>query len=153
MGVSVISVAKLRGIKTVNIVRREGVAEQLRALGADVVVVYSGNRGENQAAEFQSAAAEVKQATGGAKIRVALNAVCGLSGELLAKCLAPGGSILTYGVMSQEPMSVSGGQLLFKDITYKGFHVGKWKASNPDDYAQMWEFLVEHAEKGDLCFP
>jgi trans-2-enoyl-CoA reductase len=138
MGNAVIQVAKLKGIKTVNVVRREGLEAELRALGADAVIVYDGARGEDQAEAFAAAAAAVKLATGGAKLKLACNAVCGLSGELLAKCLAPGGTILTYGVMSREPMSVSGGQLLFKDLTYKGFHLGGWSARNAEQLPAMW---------------
>lgn len=153
MGNAIIQVAKLKGIKTVNVVRREGLEAELRALGADVVIVYTGARGEGQGEAFAAAAEAVKIATGNAKIGLACNAVCGLSGELLAKCLAPGGTILTYGVMSREPMSVAGGQLLFKDLTYKGFHLGSWSARNADKLPGMWEFLIEAVASGSFVFP
>jgi len=39
VGIAVIQVAKRLGMRTVNIVRREGLAEQLTALGADRVLV------------------------------------------------------------------------------------------------------------------
>ena len=84
--------ARLKGIKTVNIVRRGGLEAPLLALGADAVVVYEGARGEGQAESFAAAAAAVCEATGGAPIQLACNAVCGLSGELLAKCLSSGGA-------------------------------------------------------------
>ena len=153
MGNAIIQIAKLKGIKTVNVVRREGLEAELRALGADAVVVYSGLRGDDQAEAFEAAAAAVKLATGGAQIKLACNAVCGLSGELLAKCLAPGGTILTYGVMSREPMSVAGGQLLFKNLTYKGFHLGAWTANNTASLPAMWDFLIEAVASGAFVFP
>ena len=43
----------------------------------------------------------------GATIRLAINAVCGLSGELLAKCLAPGGTILTCKDPGLDPPAVN----------------------------------------------
>lgn len=91
--------------------------------------------------EFLSAAAKVKELIGKVKINLAINAVCGLSGELLAKCLSPGGLHLTYGVMSQQPMNISGGQLLFKDISYQGWHLNKLKVQK-DKYEEMWKWLV-----------
>ena len=43
-----------------------------------------------------AAAAQVKEATGGAKIGLALNGTCGECSKLLLKCLATGGTMLTY---------------------------------------------------------
>ena len=101
---------------------RHGLTQPCRGSSNRRLPYQQGARGEGQVEAFAAAAAAVKVALpAGSKIRLALNAVCGLSGELLAKCLAPGGTILTYGVMSREPMSVSGGQLLFKGLTYKGW--------------------------------
>ena len=215
MGVSIIAVAKARGIKTVSIVRRGGLEADLLARGADAVVVYAGERNETQAETFLAAAAAVKEKTGGAKIKIALNAVCGLSGELLAKCLAPmgkwrhfvvyawqhagirfvarcafiaciyacrrtaslacnlqrrintarttelirlcmhtAGKILTYGVMSREPMSVSGGQLLFKGISYLGWHMHGFNASITEEEKEtMWEWVLKAAADGSLSSP
>jgi len=149
VGQAVIQVARARGLKTVSIVRREGLAESLCAAGADAVVVFAGERGGDEKGRVEAAAAEVKKATGGAKIKLALNGVCGLSGELLAKCLAPGGDILTYGVMSQEPMSVSGGQLLFKAITYRGWHLGQLMADKAA-FDECFEFCASKFESGEM---
>merc|ERR1711907_600880 len=117
------------------------------------VVVYAGERGEGQDEKFAAAAAKIQEVTGKAKIRLALNAVCGLSGELLAKCLAPSSTILTYGVMGREPMSVAGGQLLFKQITYAGFHLGGWSRAHPEEQDPMWDFLIKHVADGSMQFP
>ena len=42
-----------------------------------------------------AAAAQVKEATGGAKIGLALIGTCGECSKLLLKCLATGGTMLT----------------------------------------------------------
>jgi len=145
MGQAIIQVAKARGIHTINVVRRQGLQQKLVELGADVVVVFPGVRQQNKGIEKEKlaeTAARIKNLIGRATVKLAINAVCGLSGELLAKCLSTGGVHLTYGVMAQEPMTVSGGQLLFKDITYKGWHLQKLRA-NPKAYEDMWEWLID----------
>ncbi|MBM3516062.1 MAG: zinc-dependent alcohol dehydrogenase family protein, partial [Alphaproteobacteria bacterium] len=58
-----VELAKLWGIKTVNIVRRPELADDLKALGADVVVV-----------DGPDLAARVNAATGGAPIKLGLDA-------------------------------------------------------------------------------
>src|SRR5205807_8881358 len=77
-GRAVIQIAHALGYKTVNVVRREELIEELRTEGGDVVLVDSENlRGE------------VKKAIGSAPIRLGLNAVGGESALRLMNCLAP----------------------------------------------------------------
>ena len=78
-GRAVIQIARELGYKTVNVVRRAELIDELRAEGGDIVLVDSENLRE-----------EVKSATGGAPIRLGLNAVGGESALRLANCLAPG---------------------------------------------------------------
>lgn len=78
---SIIQVAKARGIKTINIVRREGLAEMLQEAGGDVVFVFKGERDGNEKQRMVDLAAKVKEVLNGQKLLVAINAVCGLSGK------------------------------------------------------------------------
>ena len=66
VGHCIISLAKLDGIKTVNVVRREGFYDELTNIGADIVVEDSKNLAE-----------EVKDLTNGADIKLAIDAVGG----------------------------------------------------------------------------
>ena len=63
--------------------------------------------------------------------------------------------MLTYGVMSKEPMQVAGGQLLFKQITYTGFNLGDFIKMHTADgeLERIWEFLVKRAGSGEFRFP
>ena len=76
-----IQVAKARGIKTINIVRREGLEETLQEAGADVVLVFKGERDGNEKQRMVDMAAQVKELLKGQKLLLAINAVCGLSGK------------------------------------------------------------------------
>lgn len=79
VGKLVIQFAAAKGVKTVNIVRRENVVGELKELGANVVIV-----GENDLAS------KVAIETEGAPIFYALDAIGGKSSGALVDCLTPG---------------------------------------------------------------
>ena len=64
VGRSVIAFAKQKGVRTINIVRRPQLIQELQDIGADVVLLAGPN-----------AAAEANRATGGALVRLALDGV------------------------------------------------------------------------------
>lgn len=115
VGAYLIQLAKLRGFKTVNIVRRESAIAAVRELGADVVLV-----------DGEKLAKRVAEATGGAKIRLGIDAVGGGATDRLATCLAERGVLVNYGAMSGEPCQVSPGSFVFRDITLRGFWLSRW---------------------------
>jgi NADPH:quinone reductase-like Zn-dependent oxidoreductase len=81
-----IVLAKRFGFKTVNVVRRESLVAETRALGGDVVLV-----------DGEDLPQRVKEATGGAPIRYAIDAVGSETAGRLAECLTPHGLLLNYG--------------------------------------------------------
>jgi NADPH:quinone reductase-like Zn-dependent oxidoreductase len=121
-GKSLIAIAKERGIKTVAIVRRQEVVEEVLSAGADVVLV-----------ESPEVPAQIKEATGGANIRLALDAVGGDATDTLAKSVGFDAHILVYAQMSGKPIFVNLGDLNFKRMSVEGFwmyyprYVGKHK--------------------------
>ena len=128
VGRAVIEIARHRGWKTLNVVRRAALAEELRALGADAVVV-----------DDEGMAAAAKEVLGGAVPRLALNAVGGVSATRLAGLLAPGGTLVTYGAMSKEALKIPNGFLIFRDLVFRGFWLTRWlrRASAADQDAMF----------------
>jgi trans-2-enoyl-CoA reductase len=114
-GRDVIQIAHELGYKTVNVVRRAELVEELRAEGGDIVLVDDDNLRE-----------EVKSATGGTSIRLGLNSVGGDSALRLANCLAPGGTLVSFGAMSLQPLKIPTGLLIFKDLRFRGIWINKW---------------------------
>jgi mitochondrial enoyl-[acyl-carrier protein] reductase / trans-2-enoyl-CoA reductase len=114
VGTSLIRLAKADGIRTVNVVRREPLIEPLSALGADVVVVDS-----------EDLAERVRQATGGAPIGLAIDAIGGAMVLRLADCLAEGGTVVNYGLLSGQPCQLGAHHTIFKGITLTGFWLQK----------------------------
>ena len=140
VGVAVIQIARELGFKTVNMVRRTELIEELRAEGGDVVLVDQENLRD-----------EVKTATDGAPIRLGLNAVGGESALRLANCLAPGSTMVTFGAMSLQPLKIPNGLLIFKDLRFRGIWINKWY-DNATMQQRMDAFrsLFEMAKRGLL---
>jgi len=139
-GRAVIQIANDLGYKTVNVVRRAELVDELRSEGSDVVL----NDGENLREE-------VKNATSGAPIRLGLNAVGGESALRLANCLAPGSTMVTFGAMSLQPLKIPNGLLIFKDLRFRGIWINKWY-DNATMAERMDAFrpLFEMAKRGLL---
>src|SRR5437868_4242315 len=114
-GRAVIQIARELGYRTVNVVRREELVEELRIEGGDVVLI-----------DGESLRDDVKEATSGGQIRLGLNAVGGDSALRLANTLAPGSTMVTYGAMSLQPLKIPNGLLIFKDLRFRGIWINKW---------------------------
>ena len=139
-GHAVIQIARELGYKTVNVVRRAELIDELRAEGGNVVLVDGENLRE-----------EVKNATDGAPIRLGLNAVGGDSALRLANCLAPGSTMVTFGAMSLHPLKIPNGLFIFKDLRFRGIWINKWY-DNATMAERMDAFrpLFEMAKRGLL---
>ena len=139
-GRAVIQIAHELGYKTVNVVRRAELIDELRTEGGDLVLVDGENLRE-----------EVKNATGGAPIRLGLNAVGGESALRLANCLAPGSTLVTFGAMSLQPLKIPNGLLIFKDLRFRGIWINKWyDNATKEQRMEAFRPLFEMAKRGLL---
>lgn len=123
VGGYLIQLAKIKGLKTVNVVRRESAVAAVEAQGADVVLV-----------DGPDLPKRVAQATGKAAIKLGIDAVGGAATDHLAASLSQGGVLVNYGMMSGEPCQVSPASFVFRDVTLKGFWLAQWfqKASQAE---------------------
>jgi NADPH:quinone reductase-like Zn-dependent oxidoreductase len=110
VGRAVIQIAKTLKLRTLNIVRRPEAKAEVLALGGDLAI--------EDAPEL---AARVRAEIGAQPVRLALDAVGGSGVARLAECLADGGQIVNYGMLSGESCAVSSEQLIFRGITLSGF--------------------------------
>jgi NADPH:quinone reductase-like Zn-dependent oxidoreductase len=142
-GRAVIAIAKSLGIKTVNVVRREEVVGELRALGGDVVLVDGAGLAKRVAAE-----------TGGARVELALDVVGGTSTLNLMSCLAPKGLLVVYSGVSGQPFAGSALSLIFGEISLRGFWLGHWRKTARDEtMLQMYEHLAAMVASGAITAP
>lgn len=132
VGSYVVQLAKLRGLKTVNVVRRQSAVAGVQAQGGDVVLVDGDDLAER-----------VKAATGDAAIKLGIDAVGGTASMRLAASLGEGATIVNYGALSGEPCAVSPRELVFRDITLNGFWLARWFRTTPQP--QQFALLSELA--------
>jgi len=143
VGRAVIAIAQKIGLRTVSLVRRPELIDELTAAGADVVLLDDDN-----------AKAEIKARTGGAKILLGFNSVGGDSATRVANALANGGKVITFGAMSRQPMKLPTGLLIFKDIQFLGFWLTRWYQNATEaDRREMFNQLFELARAGAFKTP
>ncbi|MDX1495988.1 MAG: zinc-dependent alcohol dehydrogenase family protein [Salinisphaeraceae bacterium] len=122
VGHYLVALAKQRGIKTLNLVRRGGgVDRQIRELGGTEVIVDKG----------QDLRKEVKAITGGDPVRLGIDAIGGEATATLAGCLSPGATLVNYGALSGAPCQIQPGTLIFHDIRLQGFWLVNWLRDTP----------------------
>ncbi len=135
-----ISLAKRRGIRTVNIVRRPELIEDLKDIGADVVLVDGDDLPER-----------VSLATGNAEISLAVDAVNGMATSRLADCIKDDGTILAYGVLTGEHCMVPSDVLFLRNITLKGFWtIRQMQKRSRDQQREIYNLLANLMIAGDL---
>jgi NADPH:quinone reductase-like Zn-dependent oxidoreductase len=140
VGSYVMQLAKRRGLRTVNLVRRESAVAATKEQGGDIVVV-----------DGDGIAGRVSEATGGAAIRLGIDAVGGAATDRLAQCLSEGGTLVNYGMMSGEPCQITPGSLVFRDITLRGFWLAKWfREASRDAQRALYGELTQLVASGAL---
>jgi NADPH:quinone reductase-like Zn-dependent oxidoreductase len=143
VGHAVIQIARQRGWRTINVVRRPELIEELRDEGADVVVT-----------DKTPLSRQIATLTGGAPVRLGLNAVGGESARQIAKSLAPGATLVTYGAMARQPLQLDNGMFIFRDLTCRGFWLGRWyDATTAVDHQRMFDELFAMARAGKFRAP
>ncbi len=115
MGQYTIKFAKLAGVKTLNVVRREEAADQVRQFGGDRVVLQGDNLQK-----------DIEEALGGKKLSLVLDTVGGTPVGDLAKSLKTGGSVVVYGMQSGQFPAVSPKEFIYRGLSLHGFWLINW---------------------------
>lgn len=140
VGTYLVQIAKMRGLRTVNIVRRDSAVAAVRELGGDVVLV-----------DGDKLAKRVSEATHGAAIRLGIDAVGGTATDRLAACLAERGVLVNYGMMSGEACQISPASFIFRDVSLRGFWLSRWyKEATAQQRADVVGEVASLIAKGTL---
>ncbi|WP_416898201.1 MAG: MDR family NADPH-dependent oxidoreductase [Minwuia sp.] len=143
VGRHVIRLARSQGWRTVNVVRRPELIDELTALGADHVLVESEDLDD-----------EVQRVTGGDLPKLGIDAVGGVSVQRLARCVADGATVVNYGLLSGDPLMIDARETVFRDITLKGFWLATWFATaDPGEIAATYAILGKKMAEGLLEVP
>lgn len=143
VGRFVIQLAAMRGIATINIVRNRPNFDELKA---DLVSLGATKVFHDEEILLNDAAlvASVRE-QGGLRPKLAFNCVGGMAVRLLAAFLEPGSTIVTYGAMGGKPMTVSVGDLIFKDLRFVGFWLTNWyqKCAQDEQLRNKKDFMMK----------
>ena len=143
VGHCLIQLAKAAGLRTVNVVRRAGLDEELTALGADVVLL-----------DGPDLAQRITAATQGAKIRLAIDAVGGSQIVRFGDALADEAIVLNYGRLSGENPQLSGHQCVFKRLVLTGFWLVPWlQKLSRQEVEALYAGLARRMAEGTLRIP
>jgi len=143
VGRLVIRLALALGVKTMNVVRRDSLFDELKTLGADACVV-----------DGPGLLDTVKAAGGGAPIRLALDAVSGQATARLSGCLAEGGVVVNYGSMSGEDPVMSRAGLIGGGQKLVGFILGRGLATRTlEQIRGIYAELGRQVKDGYLSAP
>lgn len=123
LGRLLIQLARLRGVHTLNVVRRRSQVDELLGLGADEVICTEDERIEGR----------VLALTKGRGIGAAQDAVGGTLGGRVAACLAPGGTLLVLGLLGESELPVTTRDFLFKEATVRGCWLARWFGRTPPE--------------------
>ncbi|XP_032375478.1 enoyl-[acyl-carrier-protein] reductase, mitochondrial isoform X2 [Etheostoma spectabile] len=150
VGQAVIQIAAARGINTINIVRDRPeftqLSDRLKAMGGTHVIKEEALRRPEMKELFKTCP----------KPKLALNGVGGKSATELLRHLQFGGSMVTYGGMAKQPVTVPVSALIFKNVKVRGFWVTQWKRDHSSDgraFRAMLDELCHLIQQGKLTAP
>lgn len=147
-GQNVIQLCKAWGIKTVNIIRDRPNLDELKCflnnLGATEILTEEELRKTDL---FRSGKLP--------KPKLALNCVGGQNALEVMRHLANSSSIVTYGGMSREPVTVPTSALIFKDLRVRGFWMTEWSKRHAEgnERYEMLNDLIELMKSNKLQGP
>jgi mitochondrial enoyl-[acyl-carrier protein] reductase / trans-2-enoyl-CoA reductase len=124
VGLAVIQMAKVIGVKTINIVRSDrphvdDTLSLLSTLGGDINIVDT----QLNTPFLKEILAELPPC------KLAFNCVGGDSTTDMARCLAPGGTLVTYGGMSKRTLTLPTELVVYNQLKVKGF----WIATSDEE--------------------
>lgn len=133
VGHLVVAFAKSRGMRTINIVRKEEAFAALNEVGADACLV-----------DGEDLVQRVEAITGGADIKLGIDAVAGSATARIAACLAGGATLCAYGSMSGDPISIPSSEMIYRDIRLRGFILGRHLDGRGTDAVQRFYSDLEN---------
>lgn len=150
VGRSAIQFGKLWGLRSINVVRdretpeaTEALRQELHALGADVVVTES----QFLSREWRDHLADITR-NGKDQIGLGLNCVGGKSATAIARSLGEDATMVTYGGMAKQPVSLPVGLLIFKDIRFVGFWLSRWNEKDVQGRKHMIDDILNIIRDG-----
>lgn len=141
VGQYLMRLAKIRGLHTVNVMRRNGLEGLVAECGGDICIVDGDDLAERVAA-----------ATNGAAIRVGIDCIAGRATARIAACLAEHGTVVNYGRLSEEPCILPADETIFRNISLRGVWFTRWRTreSTAVERQAVYDELARYVIDGTL---
>ena len=142
VGKLVIQFAAARGIRTINLVRDPAAIPILADLGATHTFVDNRETAKEVLSLPDFDRSEAK---------LGLNAVGGSSALGIAKLLADGAPLVTYGGMDREPAPFPTRYLIFNNLSLRGFWVSQWyRRASTEAIESMHEAIASSLDSASI---
>ncbi|GAB3590385.1 zinc-dependent alcohol dehydrogenase family protein [Hymenobacter daeguensis] len=140
VGQYVIALAKMAGINTLSVVRREEASAQVRQLGGTAVMLLG-----------DDLEAQLAQALGGQQLRLVLDTLGGTIAGTLAKFVQNHGKLVGYSSEFGHAPVLAPQDLFFRQLSYHGFWLIDWVRNAPaEEKRQVYQRLSELVAGGQL---
>ena len=152
VGRLVLQIARHRGFRTINLVRRPEQTTEIEALGGDVVLCTEDADWPQRFSEAADGAAPTK----------AIDCVAGRVGATVAGHLAPGGRLIVYGALSShrktEPeafeLPIFAPRLIYAATTVQGWLLFHWLDARPlEERRAVVGTVLGHLASGVMRLP
>ncbi|KQO81330.1 zinc-binding dehydrogenase [Rhizobium sp. Leaf262] len=144
VGKAVAMLAQARGIHVVNLVRRDEGIDELAQLGIVNGVSTAGKDWKDK----------VRALTGDHPIRAGVDSIGGAASNDIAELLGENGLLVSFGSMTGDPMQISSGPVIFKQLTIKGFWGSKVIGSMAqEERRRLIGELIKYVEAGTIKLP
>lgn len=142
----IVQLAKLKSINTILVVRKlnETDRDELKKIGANAVF-------DTDTDNLLESIAVLTNSKG---INCIMDAVGGNTTTQLITSMASGGSILSYGLLSKESVYFHNSDIIFKNISIKGFGVDNWlNSTRKTKLRKMYSYLIETIQQSEFKMP
>ena len=137
LGRLITRVAKYKGIRSISVIRRTGLEDELLANGADHVMIDGEDLAERVHAYIGHGAQR------------ALDAVAGEATGRLFNSVADFGTLICYGLLGRDQAVFPAAQLIFRDVNVQGYSRLRYLRSlSPELAEKLYEELFEGMAQG-----
>ncbi|KAK9916376.1 hypothetical protein WJX75_001994 [Coccomyxa subellipsoidea] len=137
LGRIVIALAKRKGVKTINVVRRSAQKQELQDLGADEVI----------ATDTEDLVSRVKEITDGEMAYGALDAIGGSAIESVLDSIRAGGRVLLYGALGGPEVRYGVIKVIYAAKKVEGWLLFHWLhrggSDGKKDLQKVWDLFLD----------
>ncbi|MDZ4728100.1 MAG: zinc-binding dehydrogenase [Leptospira sp.] len=116
LGKMVVRLCAEKKLPLINIVRKKEQEDTLRELGAEYII-------NSEAPNFEK---ELYKTSKKLNATYAIDAVAGETAQKVLECMPYAGKIICYGALSEKPISVNAGMMIFQNKKVEGYWLSSW---------------------------